>query len=955
MLKRTVPVVLGGLCLAGILLLLQYVDRKITQSAFVTIQNLFIKTTDLLNKELEEDRAILSTAGFALAGADPGEARRILEELLMGRHYLGAAYESPAGRLVVGDDPPASGPRGFGLPEVNSLGQWQVAYTVPVERNGQKQGTLHALIPIRHYNRHGLMRIHDRGDGKAGYACLIDIRSRQIILSPSTPNLSWGYILDADRLFRAIGCQPGAIPDLYRKMREETSFTLRTTVDGEPNYASFLPLRENPDWYFCGLIPINDVHQEYTIVMRILGLVFALLLVLAALLVAGGFAFMRRRAREQVQRYLEHEYKNTTYDALALSSDTVVCLFDRGRHALEQVFQNCERIMGASARAYLDDPSLFRALCDAAHPDLHRRLMNDEITGPEVYELSLAHAATGESVHIRFAIKESVVADKPKYLFFWEDRTADVQARESLRRAIDLAEEASRHKSVFLSQMSHEIRTPLNVVLGMITIAERNLEKPARLADCIAKVRGAASHLLHLINDILDMAKIENGKLRLMPEPCDLAQLIGDVTELAWVQAASKRQHFAIVIDAVRHEALLADATRLRQILLNLLSNAVKYTDEGGSVRLSIREIPAARSDRAAFCFAVEDNGVGMSPAFLEKIGQPFEQEANLSHNKEASTGLGLAIVRNLTDLMGGSIDITSEQGKGTTVAVTLEFPLTETFTAEVGAVRGLSVLVVDGDDAVRKDALRALAETGIAADEARDGDSALEKARRTCGEGRPFAAAFVTWELAPALRRELDRVSPGTALFVTAYSSSQMRDDDFDIRRFVPKPLFLSRMLQALWTLREEPGSAAMRLVPAPATDLRGKRVLLAEDNALNREIAVELLGGLGLSVDTACDGKEAFETFAASAPSFYQAVILDVQMPVWDGLRAARAIRACAHPDAGSVPLLAMTANTFAEDVEACRAAGMDAHIAKPIHVPKLYAILRAYLDAHNARSSA
>lgn len=523
-------------------------------------------------------------------------------------------------------------------------------------------------------------------------------------------------------------------------------------------------------------------------------------------------------------------------------------------------------------------------------------------------------------------------------------RAAD-DARRTADAAREQADAANRAKSEFLSNMSHDIRTPMNAIVGMTAIARAHADSPATVSDSLKKIELSAKHLLGLINDVLDMSKIESGRLALNVAPVSLPDIVENIVGIMQPQVHAKRQDFDVVVRGIRCEGVLADATRLNQVLLNLLSNAHKFTPVGGRISLTVEQLDdgaGAAPGRVRTRFTVRDTGIGMSPAFKEKIFDSFEREDTARVRKIEGTGLGMAITKRIVDEMGGDIAVESEQGVGTTFTVTVD--LERAGAQEPMALPAWSLLVVDDDRDLCESAAATLEDLGAHAEWVQSGGEAVELVEERSRGAEGFRAVLIDWQMtgmdgiacARAIRARVGSSTP--ILLISAYDWTEIESEAraAGIDGFVAKPLFRSTLYRALSAVADGPSASSE--ASAPEADLAGRRVLLAEDNELNWEVARELLGALGLELTWAENGREAVDAFASSEPGAFDAVLMDIRMPEMDGYQATRAIRALPRPDAATVPVIAMTADAFSEDIERARDAGMDAHVAKPIDLREL-----------------
>lgn len=549
-------------------------------------------------------------------------------------------------------------------------------------------------------------------------------------------------------------------------------------------------------------------------------------------------------------------------------------------------------------------------------------------------------------------------------------RAAD-DARRTADAAREQADAANRAKSEFLSNMSHDIRTPMNAIVGMTAIARAHADNPATVSDSLKKIELSAKHLLGLINDVLDMSKIESGRLALNVAPVSLPDIVENIVGIMQPQVHAKRQDFDVVVRGIRCEDVLADATRLNQVLLNLLSNAHKFTPVGGRISLIVEQIgdgagaaaPVGDADAAGTAgapadgaaagavpapgrvrtrFTVRDTGIGMSPAFKEKIFDSFEREDTARVRKIEGTGLGMAITKRIVDEMGGDIAVESEQGVGTTFTVTVDLECAGA--QEPMALPAWRLLVVDDDRDLCESTAATLEDLGARAEWVQSGEEAVELVEERSRGAEGFRAVLIDWQMtgmdgiacARAIRARVGSSTP--ILLISAYDWTEIESEAraAGIDGFVAKPLFRSTLYRALSAVADGPSASSE--ASAPEADLAGRRVLLAEDNELNWEVARELLGALGLELTWAENGREAVDAFASSEPGTFDAVLMDIRMPEMDGYQVTRAIRALPRPDAATVPVIAMTADAFSEDIERARDAGMDAHVAKPIDLREL-----------------
>ncbi len=543
-----------------------------------------------------------------------------------------------------------------------------------------------------------------------------------------------------------------------------------------------------------------------------------------------------------------------------------------------------------------------------------------------------------------------------------QDRTSQEEkanaANAALRSALDAANAASRAKTEFLSNMSHDIRTPLNAIIGMTTIAQAHMDDKERVADCLEKVELSSRHLLSIINDILDMSRIESGKMTVTAEEFTMADFIHSLMAVFRPQADKKNLRVSLDYTGIRHEHVKGDDVRIQQVLVNILSNAVKFTPEGGTVSLTVRE--TGRSAKSVhnknyeyYEFVVADTGIGMSPEFLEKLFMPFERDETVHHIE--GTGLGMTITQNLVKMMNGEISVESEKGRGTKFTVLIPLEQLDSGDSELRALRGLRVLGADIDGAARQNLREILEDLGMECDIVGSGWEVNELAARAHTDGNDYFAVILGWRLpvvdGVAICRELREIIGGDIpiILISSYEWTMSGDEmrKHGVSAFVPKPLFRSRLGETLYTFTQE-GKNAEQAADG-GDDFSGHNVLLVEDNEINREIGVELLEMLGASVECAENGAEALRIFRDSPAGTFDLIFMDIQMPVMNGLTATGAIRALPREDSKTIPIIAMSANAFVEDIRACRRAGMNAHVPKPINIQNLANTMNRFINGH------
>ncbi|MCD7709524.1 MAG: ATP-binding protein, partial [Clostridiales bacterium] len=608
------------------------------------------------------------------------------------------------------------------------------------------------------------------------------------------------------------------IEQVMSALAEQDEGSLEYTKAGKDCYMIYMSIGFR-NWMMVGTVPRSAVGEHFDQIQRLTAILFIAICVCVALIII--VVIVNNSSQKLGKKSLDLQYREQLFDILTNSVDDVFFMFSRqpGASAFtaEYVSPSTERLLGIPAADIKNDIHRLWILYERSGADI-------KYTGPEKIEeikpgtywqgeTRLKNEKTGDTHWYSETLYHVSITGSEKFVFVLSDRTSEKSKNEALTEALDIAESANEAKSNFLFNMSHDIRTPMNAIVGYASLLEKDANEPEKVREYTEKISASSHHLLGIINDILDMSKIESGKTRLDMEEFDIAELIGELESVLMPQARARGQNFEISTESLRKEVLMGDQIRLSQILINLVSNAIKYTPEGGNILLEITD-KSRESDRfAKLRFKVQDDGIGMSEEFLKTVYDPFVRARNTTVSKIQGTGLGLAITKNLVELMGGTISVESAEGKGTTFIVNIDFRV---------------------------------------------------------------------------VRNESE--------------TREMENKDTDV-------------------------------ADADEASIEGLSFLVAEDNEINAELIEELLEDEGAKCDLAEDGKQALDKFTSSAPGTYDVILMDVQMPVMDGYAATRAIRASGHPDASSIPIAAMTANAFAEDVANALAAGMNAHLAKPI----------------------
>lgn len=561
---------------------------------------------------------------------------------------------------------------------------------------------------------------------------------------------------------------------------------------------------------------------------------------------------------------------------------------------------------------------------------------------------------------------------RQSFIMTWDDDTGDImvmvvtkeitgqvrkqrEQTQALQDALMQAQHANNAKTTFLSNMSHDIRTPMNAIIGFATIAASHINNREQVRDCLQKVLSSSNHLLSLINDILDMSRIESGKVQIKEQECNISEMMHSLVNIIQPQVKAKQLQLFIDTFEIANEDVIADSLKMNQVFINLLSNAVKYTPAGGVISFRIMQKTTFRHGYGDYTFIVKDNGIGMTQEFVKHIFEPFEREASTTKTGIQGTGLGMAITKNIVEMMNGTISVQSERGKGSEFKVELSLKLqdTEKNAQQIHELQGLRALVVDDDFNTCDSVSKMLKQIGMRAEWTTSGREAAYRAKVAYEEGDSYHTYIIDWQMpetsgietARRIRASVGDEAP--IIILTAYDWTDIEEEakEAGVTAFCAKPLFMSDLKSALLAannlIDKEEVTAAWT-----QADFDGKRILLVEDNELNREIAEEILEETGFVVETAPDGTDAVDMMKNAEEYYYDAILMDVQMPIMDGYEATRTIRAMQREDVKSLPIIAMTANAMDEDKEAALKNGMSAHIAKPIDVDVFISILGQFL---------
>ena len=736
------------------------------------------------------------------------------------------------------------------------------------------------------------------------------------------------------------------ITELSNAFAQGSSGNLRVKL-GDTSYYLVYEGTAVQSWTMVGLVPVSIVNASldelwFHTVQIVAGIVAGLALLVILLIVRRSHTTLRRKNTEI-------SYRDELFQKLSLNVDDVFLMLDAETSKVDYVSPNIERLLGIPWREVRQDARVLAALHPKDDPDRDKNYLKGLLSGEQrEWDTEYEHRETKERRWFHNIAMGSEVEGRTKYILVMSDRTADKQVNQALSDAVAAAETANRAKSTFLSNMSHDIRTPMNAIIGFTTLALSNIDDAERVKDYLGKTLASSNHLLSLINDVLDMSRIESGKIHLEEVEVNLSDVLHDLKTIVSGQIYAKQLELYMDVMDVTDEDVYCDKTRLNQILLNLLSNAIKFTPAGGTVSVRVRQLAGKVRGCGQYEFRIKDNGIGMSQEFAKKIFEPFERERTSTVSRIQGTGLGMAITKNIVDMMGGTIEVQTAQGKGTefTVCVPMRAQTEQRPVEKITELEGLKALVVDDDFNTCDSVTKMLVKVGMRAEWTLSGKEAVLRARQSIEMSDAYHAYIIDWRLPDMngieVTRRIRSLNDDTPIIIlTAYdwSDIEVEAKAAGVTAFCAKPMFMSDLRETLMSaLGQKQTDAAQGLLPDKNADFKGKHILLVEDNELNREIAQEILREYGFLVDSAENGAVAVEKVSTAAPGSYDLVLMDVQMPIMDGYTATRQIRALDDPARAKLPILAMTANAFDEDRRNALESGMNGFLSKPIVIGDL-----------------
>ena len=706
------------------------------------------------------------------------------------------------------------------------------------------------------------------------------------------------------------------------------------------------------DWELLGIVPADIVNASMNeLQFSTLIIVGALLFSIAAFIIV---MILRKNRLNIKSKNTQILYRDEMFKKLSMNVDDVFLMVDAKTARVDYVSPNVEKLLGITVKQIKENIYVLGKL----HPQDTEGQRSKHLKGLLVneqreWDFEYVHKKTGEQRWFHIIAMGSEIEKKQKCIIVMSDRTADRKMNQALSDAVSAAETANRAKSTFLSNMSHDIRTPMNAIIGFTTLAVSNIENQEKVRDYLGKILASSNHLLSLINDILDMSRIESGKIHLEETKVNLSDLLHDLKTIISGQIHAKQLELYMDAMDVTDEDIYCDKTRLNQVLLNLLSNAIKFTPAGGTVSVRLRQFPSTQKDCAQYEIRVKDNGIGMSQEFAQKIFDPFERERTSTVSKIQGTGLGMAISKNIVNMMGGTIEIKTQKNKGTEFIIRLMFRIqSEKHRVEkITELEGLKALVVDDDFNTCDSVTKMLVKVGMRSEWTLSGKEAVLRAKQSIELGDAFHAYIIDWRLPDMngieVTRQIRSLGDDTPIIIlTAYDWSEIEVEAkaAGVTAFCAKPMFMSDLRETLMTaLGQKKEQNNDDVLPEADFNFKNKHILLVEDNELNSEIATEILTEYGFIVNTAENGAEALEKVSTSKPGTYDLVLMDVQMPVMNGYEATKCIRKLKDPALANISILAMTANAFDEDRKKALESGMDGFLSKPIVIKELVQALK------------
>lgn len=938
-----------GLTVFFMLSMLNHITEKMNMGSNETLLNSTkMIRSSILNEFQNDERQIDSSANlFTLSGgttdsvetlanyATATEFFRFSYVDLTGKGIDSTGTAVDAASLPFEETALSRGKRGYSDAYIGSSGRLQITFQVPVSVDGIQIGALYADKTLSRYNDPALFTF----SGGDGSAYVVDGRDGSwIVESTGTDTDDIYQFLEQNHNGEQVR---NSLKDL---MKKGEAGTISIEFREENSLLCFLPMENSYHWYLISIMPKRVLQQESSEITKMVGVTLIELVVALVLITALLLSREAIKGREQRRIYRERLFQN-----ISSNIDFAFLVYSPSKRHVEMVSDNIRSLFDAEPVEVISHPDILFDRCGMPEDDQARdAFFNGSLQKKVQQEYK---TGTENELH-RWTEVHLIPADDGQYLAVLHDTTKEHHMREDLADALRQAQGNNQARTAFFSSMSHDIRTPMNGIIGMTTIAKANLENPEKVKNSLDKISIASDHLLALINEVLDMSRIESGKFSLKKEPVNLPELISDVLILIKPDLMKKGHTMHVTSSVLDYDTVIGDALHIQKILMNLLSNAIKYTPDGGEISIQVQE-RQRKNGLIDIIFQIKDNGIGMTPEFLKHLFQPFERAEDNRLSKVSGTGLGMAITKNIVDIMGGTIDVESAPGVGTEFTVILPVPVSESENQEAATLAGHRVLVVDDNPDTCEGIEIMLKDAEIQVDCSLNGRDAVEAAKRARAEAKDYFAVIVDWkmpemdgvETARCIRKELGRGIP--IILLSAYNWEEVEQEarKAGIDGFLTKPIFRSELIQKLRFYIM--GAKTYEDKPIPQHRFDGLRVLLAEDNDLNREIAEEIMSESGIWVESVENGQQAVCQIQQHEAGYYHIVFMDIHMPVMDGYTATKNIRALSGKDTENLPIIAMTADAFEEDVLKCKKAGMDDHISKPIKSETLFEMIQYYWE--------
>ena len=935
---------------------ISFVSQTIYQESTSHLEEVLHKSNNMLKEMVRKNLTYLHLYnGFLASTSDEAEIQAYIEAAQQDTGFVGFYFLSYDGNYMT-----VTGETGYlglqaNLDEKLSKGEDivmnaalpgkpQMLVFASPKTQGSYRGFAYDAIAIAYYND-AVLKLLDNSAFQGNASNYVIYPDGRVVIDNSVNRKETVYNFIA-MLRDYSDLSEGQILALSDAFAQGSSGNLRVKL-GDTSYYLVYEGTAVQNWTMVGLVPTKIVNASldrlwfYTIQI-VAGITVGMAVLVILLIVRRGHVTLRRKNTEI-------SYRDELFQKLSRNVDDVFLMLDAETSKVDYVSPNVERLLGIPWKEVRQDARVLAALHPKDDPDRGKNFLAGLLSGEQrEWDFEFEHRETKERRWFHIIAMGSEVEGRTKYILVMSDRTADKQVNQALSDAVAAAETANRAKSAFLSNMSHDIRTPMNAIIGFTTLAISNIDDKDRVKDYLAKTLASSNHLLSLINDVLDMSRIESGKLHLEEVEVNLSDVLHDLKTIVSGQIYAKQLEFYMDAMDVTDEDVYCDKTRLNQILLNLLSNAIKFTPAGGTVSVRVRQLAGKVRGCGQYEFRIKDNGIGMSQEFAQKIFEPFERERTSTVSRIQGTGLGMAITKNIVDMMGGTIKVQTAQGKGSEFIICLPMRTQAEHrpVEKITELEGLKALVVDDDFNTCDSVTKMLVKVGMRAEWTLSGKEAVLRARQSIEMSDVYHAYIIDWRLPDMngieVTRQIRSLHDDTPIIIlTAYdwSDIEVEAKAAGVTAFCSKPMFMSDLRETLMSaLGQNQTDAAQELLPQKNADFKDRHILLVEDNELNREIAQEILREYGFRVDTAENGAVAVEKVCTAAPGSYDLVLMDVQMPVMDGYTATRKIRALDDPARAKIPILAMTANAFDEDRCNALESGMNGFLSKPIVIGDL-----------------